>query len=53
MVEKKQLGKGGNDMTNKIIFTLEINKDSLIIKVKQLYGLIGFFPMSLLNYYTI
>ena len=35
MVEKKQLGKGGNDMTNKMMFTLEINKDSLIIKVNE------------------
>ena len=35
MAEKKQLGKGGNDMTNKMIFTLEINKDSLIIKVNE------------------
>ena len=34
MVEKKQLGKGGNDMTNKMMFTLEINKDSLIINLR-------------------
>lgn len=35
MVAKKLLERGGNDMINKMIFTLDINGDSLIIKVND------------------
>ena len=37
MVEKKQLERGGKDMINKVIFSLDINGDSLIIKVDDKY----------------
>lgn len=35
MVVKRLLERGGNDMKNKMIFTLDINSESLIIKVND------------------
>ena len=35
MVVKKLLERGGNDMTNKMIFTLDIKGESLIVKVND------------------
>lgn len=35
MVVKKQLERGGRDMTNKIIFKLVIEKDNVLIKINE------------------